>query len=100
MAGDFFVAEDGDSRVRAHQGADGTAGTLVSFICLDGGSEVTLFIDMGGESENAFGAGMDAEAAPFTSLRVDDDVARADSLSNNHFRHPLRVNLILSNLVS
>ena len=64
----------GNDGIRTHHGTGGAAGALVSFVFDDSGGDVAFLIYVRSESNNSFGASVDAEAASFAPLGIDDDI--------------------------
>ena len=68
------MAIHGNDGIGTHHGTGGTAGALVSFAFDDSSGDVAFLIYVRSESNNSFGASVDAEAASFAPLGVDDDI--------------------------
>ena len=74
----------GNNGVRTHHSAGGTAGAAMDFFFEDDGREISLFVNVGGQTDYFFRADGDAETAPFALFGVDGDVSWADMLCYYH----------------
>jgi len=69
------VAIHGNRGVRAHHGADGTAGAFLDFFFKDDGWDVPHMVDVGCLAEYLFRASRDTEVASFAPFRIDNDIS-------------------------
>ena len=74
----------GDDGVRAHHGAGGAACAAMGLFFEDDGRDVSLLVNMGGQTDYFFGADGDAETASFALFSVDGDVSRTNVLCYYH----------------